>query len=93
MITDVLEEMVHLEQRLQHYERQIEQRVKADAVSRRMREELSGVGVLSASALRVKVADARDFGNGRNFAAYLGLAPGHRGTGGKVKVGKIRRKP
>ena len=91
MITDVLEEMVHLEQRLQHYERQIEQRVKVDAVSTRMREELSGVGVLSASALRVKVADARDFGNGRNFAAYLGMAPGHRGTGGKVKVGKIRR--
>ena len=91
LITDVLEEMVYLEQRLQCYEHQIEQRVKADVVSSRMREELSGVGVLSASALRVKVADARDFGNGRNFGAYLGLAPGHRGTGGKVKIGKIRR--
>jgi transposase len=91
LVTDVLEEMVYLEQRLQHYECQIEQRVKADAVSTRIREELSGVGVLGASALRVKVADARDFGNGRNFGAYLGLAPGHRGTGGNVKIGKIRR--
>jgi transposase len=91
LITDVLEEMMYLEQRLQRYDCQIEQRVKADTVSTRMREELCGVGPLSASALRVKVADARDFGNGRNFAAYLGLAPGHRGTGGKVKIGKIRR--
>ena len=49
------------------------------------------MGPLSASALRVKVADVRDFANGRNFAAYLGMAPGHRGTGGKVKMGKIRR--
>lgn len=91
LVTDVLEEMVYLEQRLEHYECQIKQRVKADAVSSRIREELNGVGVLGASALRVKVADARDFGNGRNFGAYLGLAPGHRGTGGNVKIGKIRR--
>ena len=91
LITDVLEEMACLEQRMLHYEYQIKQRVDTDAVSSRLREELSGVGVLGASALRVKVADARDFGNGRNFGAYLGLAPGHRGTGGKVKIGKIRR--
>lgn len=91
LITDVLSEMVELEQRMVCYERQIEQRVDADTVSSRLREELRGVGVLGASALRVKVADARDFGNGRNFGAYLGLAPGHRGTGGKVKIGKVRR--
>jgi len=92
LITDVLEEMLSLEQRLKRYECQIEKRVNADAISVRMRDELSGVGPLSASALRVKVADARDFGNGRNFGAYLGMAPGHRGTGGKVKIGKIQRK-
>ncbi len=91
LITDVLEEMMYLEQRLKLYECQIEERVKADAVSTRMRKELHGIGPMSASALRVKVADPRDFGNGRNFAAYLGMAPGHRGTGGKVKIGKIRR--
>jgi hypothetical protein len=62
-----------------------------DTTSQRQRDELLGVGPLGASALRVKVADARDFVNGRNFAAYLGMAPGHRGTGGKVKIGKIRR--
>ncbi len=91
LITDVLEEMMGLEQRLKRYKCQIEERVKADEVSTRMRKELHGIGPMSASALRVKVADPRDFGNGRNFAAYLGMAPGHRGTGGKVKIGKIRR--
>ena len=61
------------------------------AISVRLLDELWGVGKLSASALRVKVADPREFGNGRNFAAYLGMAPAHRGTGGKVKIGKLKR--
>ena len=90
LIEDVLEEMQALQQRMDYYERQIEQRVKTDAISARLRKELSGVGKLSASALRVKVADVRDFRNGRNFAAYLGMAPTHRGSGGKVKIGKIK---
>ena len=91
LVHDVLAELAQLQQRLGAYDQRLEQRVCADAITSRLRDELHGVGRLSASALRVKVADARDFANGRNFAAYLGLPPGHRGTGGKVKIGKIRR--
>jgi len=91
LVWDVLHEMERLQQRIDNYGHQIEQRVCHDPISRRLRDELPGVGRLSASALRVKVADPRDYANGRNFAAYLALAPGHRGTGGKVKIGKIRR--
>lgn len=92
LIEDVLEEIGQLEVRMQDYERAICARVRQDAISRRLQDELAGVGPLSASALRVKVADPRDFGNGRNFAAYLGLAPGHRGTGGTVRIGKLTRR-
>jgi len=91
LVWDVLHEIERLQQRIDNYGLQIEQRVCHDPISRRLRDELHGVGRLSASALRVKVADPHDYANGRNFAAYLGLAPGHRGTGGKVKIGKIRR--
>ena len=91
LVNDVLDEMDVLQRRMDHYERQINQRVQADEISRRLREELSGVGKLSASALRVKVADVRDFGNGRHFAAYIGLAPGHSGTGGTVRTGHLKR--
>jgi transposase len=91
LVEDALEEMDVLQGRMDHYERLIEQRVQADNTSRRLREELSGVGRLGASALRVKVADVRDFGNGRHFAAYLGLAPGHSGTGGQVSIGHLKR--
>jgi transposase len=86
-----LEEMRVLHGRIDHDERRIDQRVQADEASRRLRAKLGGVGKPSASALRVKVADVRDFSNGRQFAACLGLAPGHSGTGGKVSIGHIKR--
>jgi transposase len=91
LIEDVLDEIQALEKRMDAYERQIQQRVKTDAISDRLCEELSGVGPLSASALRVKVADVREFRNGRNFAAYLGMAPAHRGSGGKIRIGKLKK--
>ena len=91
LVNDVLEEIGLLQRRIEHYEQLIEQRVQADEISRRLREELNGVGRLGASALRVKVADVRDFGNGRHFAAYIGLAPGHSGTGGQVQIGHLKR--
>lgn len=91
LVHDVLAEMGSLEQRIEVYDRLIEERVRADPISHQLREELDGVGPLSASALRVKVADPRDFGNGRNFSAYLGFAPNHRGTGGTVKIGQLSR--
>jgi transposase len=92
LIQDVLDELNQLQQRMDEYERQIKHWVKHDTISRSLCAELGGVGYLSASALRVKVADARDFHSGRNFAAYLGLAPSHRVTGGEVKIGKLPRK-
>lgn len=91
LIEDVVDEIQALDKRMDNYECQIKQHVKTDAISARLLKELSGVGPLSASALRVKVADVRDFRNGRNFAAYIGMAPAHRGTGGKVKIGKLKK--
>lgn len=92
LIEDVLEELAELDRRMAVYEGEIESRVRGDALAQRLRDELRGVGRLSASALRVKVADPRDYRNGRNFAAYLGLAPGHRGTGGRNQVGSLNRR-
>jgi transposase len=91
LIDDVLEEMNGLDSRIDYYEKLINQRVRSDHITNRLKTELNGVGPLIASALRVKVADVREYRNGRNFAAYLGFAPAHRGTGDKVKLGKLSR--
>ncbi len=48
--------------------------------------EIPGVGVLTATALVGTVGDAKVFKNGRQLAAYLGLVPQQRSSGGKEKL-------
>jgi len=42
------------------------------------------VGPLIATALVAAVGNAAEFKNGRELAAYLGLVPRHRATGGRT---------
>ena len=47
---------------------------------------IPGVGVLTATALVAAVGDAGEFLNGRKLAAWLGLVPRQRSTGGQAKL-------
>ena len=51
-----------------------------------------GIGPLIASAITATVADAAAFRSGREFAAWLGLTPRQKSTGGKQRLGKITRR-
>jgi transposase len=51
-----------------------------------------GIGPLGASALAAILGDGKAWRNGREFAASQGLCPGHSGTGGKVRMGKISKR-
>lgn len=53
---------------------------------------IPGLGVLGATALAAVLGDGHAWRNGREFAASLGLCPGHTGTGGKVRIGGISRR-
>ena len=44
---------------------------------------IPGIGVLTATALVAAVGDAAEFRNGREMAAWLGLVPRQRSTGGR----------
>lgn len=91
MVADILVEIDQLGQRIDHYQREIEHRVRSNGRAQALMDELAGVGPLSASALSVKVADPRLFANGRNFSAFLGFAPCQRSSGGKVRLGKLSK--
>ena len=47
---------------------------------------LPGIGVVSATAFVSTVGRAKDFKNGRQLAAFLGLVPRQRSSGGKTKL-------
>jgi len=48
-----------------------------------------GIGPLTASAIVASVGDVREFKNGRQFCAWLGLVPRQHSTGGKQRLGHI----
>jgi transposase len=63
---------------------------KADHRSQRLME-LKGVGPTTACALVASIGNAHDFRNGRQLAAWLGLAPSHYSSGGKSKLVRITK--
>jgi transposase len=66
----------------------IEQRLATilrDTPSCRAVAEIPGVGLLTATAAVASIGDAKTFKSGREFAAWLGLVPRQRGTGGKIR--------
>jgi transposase len=53
---------------------------------------LTGIGPITASAIVATVGNARDYRNGRQFAACLGVVPRQFSSGGKTKLGRITKR-
>ena len=91
MTQSVREQVAVLDIRLAECERQIARQSLDDPVVARLRTR-PGIGPLTADALVATVGDARQYKNGRQFAASLGITPRHHGSGGKTHLGAITRR-
>ncbi len=65
---------------------EIAKRAKEDQVARRLTT-IPGIGPITATAIAALAPPAETFGKGRDFAAWAGLTPLQRSTGGKQKLG------
>jgi transposase len=83
------QEIDQIEARLAQIEKTLIAQHKTNAQSRRLAE-IPGVGPMSALNFSLRV-DASQFRSGRHFAAWLGLVPKERSTGGKQRLGAISR--
>ena len=63
---------------------------KADAQLRRLCT-IPGIGPVTAGAVSAFAPDLDTFDSGRNFAAWLGLVPRQRSTGGKTRLGSVSK--
>jgi transposase len=79
-----------LDERIAGLDREIAQRAKADPVARRLMT-IPGIGPITATALVALAPPPESFRKGRDFAAWLGLTPLQRSTGGKQKLGAISK--
>jgi len=52
---------------------------------------IPGIGPVGATALAASITDAHQFRSGRQFAAWLGLTPLQKSSGGKERLGRISK--
>ncbi|RDI96768.1 IS110 family transposase [Dyella solisilvae] len=74
-----------LDERIGEVDREITRMARDDPEAQRL-QQLRGVGPMVATALIAAVGDARQFANGRQLAASLGLTPRQHSSGGKERL-------
>jgi transposase len=86
----LVQAMRALEAQIAILDREIALRAKQDETARRLMT-IPGVGPVTAAALTALAPDPQAFRCGRDFAAWLGLTPLQKSTGGKEKLGRITK--
>ncbi len=90
-VGSLCDHLLALNQRVEVYTALIEQHALTDDRCRRLTK-IPGVGPITASAIVTTIGDAKRFRTGRDLAAWLGLTPLNRSSGGKEKLGRITKK-
>ena len=91
LLSQLGEELRKLDDSIKEYDARIAQRAKQDDRIKRLLE-IEGIGPVSASALVSAVGDGKQFGKGRDMAAWLGLVPNQHSSGGKSRLGHISKR-
>ena len=81
LLGEIGERLRFIDARLHKYDLNIQQLFRDDERCQRVAA-VEGVGPLTATALVAAVGNATEFRSGRELAAYLGLVPSHRASGG-----------
>lgn len=79
------EDLTALDARVSELDQEIALITRADPVAQRL-QQLRDVGAMIATALVATVGDVKQFANGRQMAASLGLSPKQNGSGGKARL-------
>jgi transposase len=84
-------QFIGLNERIAGYSKLIQQHALSSSDARRLMR-MPGIGPITASAIVATIGDAQQFRTGRDLAAWLGLTPLNKSSGGPDRLGKIIRK-
>lgn len=90
LLAELAEELRSLDDRVKFYDTRLQTRARTDERIQRLLA-VEGIGPVVASALVAAVDDGRQFGKGRDLAAWLGLTPREHSSGGKQRLGGISK--
>src|SRR3954453_7093788 len=83
----LVEQLRSSDERVAVLDREIARHTKENAVARRLMT-IPGIGAVTAGALQAPAPPPATFRGGRGFAAWLGLTPVQRSSGGKERLGR-----
>ncbi len=90
-LSDLYSELVELDEKVASYDAKLSVICKQSEECRRLLK-VPGIGPLSATAIVAAVGQAKDFKNGRELSAWLGLVPSQHSSGGKTKLQGISKR-
>ena len=91
LIREVQVELIELDRRIAFYDRQVRELYRNSELCQRLGK-IEGIGPVTATALIAAVGDRTCFKNGRQFAAWLGLVPKQRSSGGRTQLFGISKR-
>lgn len=91
LVQRLLEHLKELDRQADELEAQIQTWHRNSELSTKIAQ-VPGIGPISASALVAAIGDAKNFDNGRQLAAWLGLVPKQHSTGGKSNLLRISKR-
>jgi transposase len=89
-LTVLVDSLRHLQKQTAALDAEIAARAKADDTARRLMS-VPGIGPLIATAIEALAPPVETFRSGRDIAAWVGLTPVQRSTGGKERLGRTSR--
>lgn len=85
LLNDLWQEWKQVQADIDAIGQEMERITASDAACQRLRE-IPGIGPLIATAIVAAIGNGAGFGNGREFAAWLGFVPRQYSTGGRTRL-------
>src|ERR1700752_1533660 len=90
IVSTLSQQALDIHIRLREIDRDLLVWQRGNDVARRLMA-IPGIGPIGATALAASITDPRQFRSGRQFAAWLGLTPLQKSSGGKERLGRITK--
>jgi transposase len=91
LVREIREELAELDHRIASCNRRVRALFRSNEACQRIGQ-IEGIGPITATALVAAVGDRTCFRNGRQFAAWLGLVPRQRSSGGRARLFGISKR-
>jgi len=90
-LAELLEQLARLAQSMIGIEQRLQRIAQCDPACLRY-QQVPGIGLLTATALRASTGPLDRFRSGRHFAAWIGLAPREHSSGSQRRLGRISKR-